>query len=208
MADKRKVSNLLALAIMSYLSAQPMHPYALGRMLREYGDARSIKFNQGSLYMVVQQLDRAGYIAKLETSQEGLRPERTVYALTDAGRQEFRDWLRELLAEPQHEYPHFVAALALIGALSPNEVVPLLQHRLDRLAEVRAEIRAAVDTVLAQGVHELFQIEEEYRLALLEAETSFIERFIGTITDPKTGWGSMWAGMHGESPPTEDRSTT
>ena len=66
--------------------------------------------------------------------REGQRPERTVYALTDAGRRELRDWLRELVEEPQHEYPHFVAALSLIAALPPDEVVELLGRRLERLA--------------------------------------------------------------------------
>ena len=60
MARKRQVGNLLALAVMSYLSQQPMHPYELGRTLSEHGDARSIKFNHGSLYMVVGQLAKAG----------------------------------------------------------------------------------------------------------------------------------------------------
>ena len=60
MTQKRKVGNLLALAVMSYLSQQPMHPYELGRTLREHGDERSIKFNHGSLYMVVGQLAKAG----------------------------------------------------------------------------------------------------------------------------------------------------
>ena len=196
MAGKRKVGNLLALAVLSYLSQQPMHPYELGRTLREHGDARSIKFNHGSLYMVVGQLAKAGYIAELETSREGQRPERTVYALTDAGRAEFRDWLTELVAEPQQEYPHFVAALSLIAALPPSEVVPLLRHRLDRLHHEDAEIRGIIDTSLAQGVPELFLIEEEYRLSLLAAETAFVEEFIGKITDPETGWGPMWAQFH------------
>jgi DNA-binding PadR family transcriptional regulator len=196
MAGKRKVGNLLALAVLSYLSQRPMHPYELGRTLREHGDARSIKFNHGSLYMVVGQLAKAGYIAELETSREGQRPERTVYALTDAGRAEFRDWLTELVAEPQQEYPHFVAALSLIAALPPSEVVPLLRHRLGRLHREDAEIRGIIDTSLAQGVPELFLIEEEYRLSLLAAETAFVEEFIGKITDPETGWGPMWAQFH------------
>ena len=51
-----------------------------------------------------------------------------MYALTDAGRDELRDWLRELVEEPQHEYPHFVAALSLIAALPPGEVVELLRQ--------------------------------------------------------------------------------
>jgi len=193
MANKRKVGNPLALAVLSYLTMKPMHPYELSRTLRDNGDARSIKFNHGSLYMVVQQLAKAGFIAEQETSREGQRPERTVYAITDAGRREVRDWLSELIGQPDHEYPHFVAALSLVAALPPSEVVPLLQHRLEALAGQRAEIQAMIDDSLDQGVPELFLVEEEYRLALLDAESSFVTKFIGQITDPETGWGPAWA---------------
>jgi DNA-binding PadR family transcriptional regulator len=201
----RKVGNLLALAVLSYLTQGPMHPYELSRTLRDNGDARSIRFNHGSLYMVVQQLARAGFIAAQETSRDGQRPERTVYALTDAGRAEVRDWLRDLVGEPEHEYPHFVAALSLIGALPPGEVLDLLDKRLARLAAARAEIRALVDKTLADGVPALFLVEEEYRLALLDAEVAFVERFKSQITDPDNGWYAMWAQFHGEpaAPPEE-----
>jgi DNA-binding PadR family transcriptional regulator len=207
MARKRKVGNLLALAVLSYLSAQPMHPYELSRTLREHGDDRSIKFNHGSLYMVVGQLAKAGYITEVETTRAGQRPERTVYALTDEGRAEFRDWLAELVAEPEHEYPHFVAALSLIAALPPSEVVPLLRHRLDQLGQARAEIRGQIDTTLAQGVPELFLIEEEYRLSLLDAEVSFVEDFIAKIIDPETGWAPAWAQFHGQTGQTPKEAT-
>jgi len=196
MARRRKVGNLLALAVLSYLTQRPMHPYELSRTLRDNGDARSIKFNHGSLYMVVQQLAKAGFVVELETTREGQRPQRTVYALTDAGRPEMHDWLRELIAEPQYEYPQFVAALSLIGALAPDEVVELLGRRLQRLTQERSEIRTGIDTTLAAGVHPLFQIEEEYRLAMLDTESDFVQRFINRITDPETGWGPMWAEFH------------
>jgi len=199
MTKKRKVGNLLALAVLSYLTQKPMHPYELSRTLRDNGDARSIKFNHGSLYMVVQQLQKAGFVTELETNREGQRPERTVYTLTDAGRAELRDWMRELVEEPDHEYPRFVAALSLMAALPPSEVLKLLPKRLERLAEQRTEIRALVDGALAQGVPGLFLVEEEYRLALLETESAFVERLIAQITDPATGWGPMWAQFHNEA---------
>ena len=205
MAKKRKVGNLLALAVLSYLTQRPMHPYELGRTLREHDDARSIKYNHGSLYMVVGQLAKASLITELETTRDGARPERTVYALTDAGRRELRDWLRELVQEPQHEYPQFVAALSLIAALPPSEVVELLGRRLGRLATQRAEIRHLIDRTVAAGVHPLFLVEEDYRLALLDAESSFVERFIDQITNPETGWGRPWAQVHGEPATTEER---
>ena len=195
MANKRKVSNLLALAVLSYLTMKPMHPYELSRTLRDNGDARSIKFNHGSLYMVVQQLAKAGFIAEQETSREGQRPERTVYAITDDGRREAREWLSELIAQPEHEYPHFVTALSLIAALPPDQVVPLLRARLEALAGQRAEIQGMIDSSLGQGVPRLFLVEEEYRLALLDAESAFVERFIAEIGDPEAGWGPALAAV-------------
>jgi DNA-binding PadR family transcriptional regulator len=201
MTGKRKVGNLLALAVLSYLSQRPMHPYELGRTLREHGDDRSIKFNHGSLYMVIGQLARAGFITEQETSRAGQRPERTVYALTDAGRSELQDWLAELVERPQHEYPAFVAALSLIGALPPSQVLGLLRERQSRLARLEAEARGLIDSSLAGGVPGLFLIEEEYRLALLEADSAFTSRLIQRITDPATDWTGPWADFHGENTP-------
>jgi DNA-binding PadR family transcriptional regulator len=203
MAHERKVGNLLALAVLAYLSRGPMHPYELSRTLREHSDERSIKFNHGTLYTVVRQLAAAGFIAEQETTREGHRPERTIYALTQAGRAEFDSWLRELIEKPEHEYPHFVAALSLLAALPPDEAADLLTRRLSRLREQRAETRKLMETTLAGGLHPLFLIEEEYRLAMADAEISFVEHLIERITHPTDGWAPLWASFHSQQPPIE-----
>lgn len=196
MTKGRKVGNLLALAVLAYLSRGPMHPYELSRTLRENDDARSIRYTHSSLYMVVRQLADAGFIAAQGTSREGQLPERTTYAITDAGREELHSWMRVLVAEPQHEYPEFVAALSLLGVLAPGEAVDLLRTRLVRLSAQQAEIAALIERTLSSGVHPMFQIEEDYRLALLEAESAFVERLIERITDPEHGWAPLWASFH------------
>ncbi|WP_238009065.1 PadR family transcriptional regulator [Dactylosporangium sp. AC04546] len=193
--SKRKVANLLALAALAYLSRAPMHPYELSKALQANGDARSIKFTHGSLYMVIQQLAKAGFVAEQATSRDGQRPERTVYAITGEGRAELREWLRELVEQPQHEYPAFVSALSLIGALEPDEVVELLGQRLRKLHTVRAETQQAIDLAESQGVHPLFLVEEVYRVKLLDAEAAFVGEFIEKIA---TDWGPTWAAFHEE----------
>jgi DNA-binding PadR family transcriptional regulator len=197
---KRKVSNPLALAVLSYLTQRPMHPYDLVRTLRSNNDARSVKFTPASVYMVVEQLAKAGFVREHETSRVGRLPERTTYAMTEAGRREWRRWLRSLIAEPEYEYPQFVAALSLVAALPPGEAAELLRQRRSKVTQLQADTRALIDKALAGGLLPLFLADEEYRLALLDAEGSFIDGLIRQITDPETGWAQAWA-QHLKKPP-------
>jgi DNA-binding PadR family transcriptional regulator len=190
---RRKVANLLALAVLAYLSRAPMHPYELSKTLRAHGDDRSIKFTHGSVYMVVQQLEKAGLVQEQETTRDGQRPERTVYGITPDGRTELHDWLRDLVGVPRHEFPAFGSALSLVSALHPDVVVDLLRQRLTLLEEQRAATAALVD---APAPHPLFLVEEVYRQGLLDAEIAFVHRFIEQITDPVDGWGPTWAAFH------------
>src|SRR5204862_343892 len=80
----------------------------------------SIKLNYGSLYSVVESLQKHGLIAARETSREGRRPERTVYEITPAGRVEFEDWLAELLSTPARDFTSLAAGLSLMAGLPPD----------------------------------------------------------------------------------------
>lgn len=198
MAKRRKVSNPLALAVLAFLAERPMHPYELGRLLRERGKDRNIKFNHGSLYMVVDQLVRAGFITARETVRDTLRPERTVYALTDPGRTELHDWMHDLVSVPREEYPQFGVALSLLGVLTPDQATRLLRQRLDTLTDQVAEVRDLVKGAVDGGLHPIFLVEEDYRLTLLEAERSFVSDLLDAIADPE--FVRPWREFHEEKP--------
>ena len=197
----RTVTNLLGLAVLSYLTERPMHPYELNRMLKERDAARTFKLSYGALYGVVRQLAEAGLIRASGTGQRGRLPQHTVYELTDAGRAEMRAWLAELLSQPRHEYPAFAAALSLAVVLPPGQVADLLRTRLGRIASAVAEIGDQRDATVATGVPPVFLIEDDYRIALLDAEASFITTFLGKIEDPENGWSGPWQAYHASHGP-------
>jgi DNA-binding PadR family transcriptional regulator len=184
MVERRKVANPLALVVLAELLVGPMHPYEIGRRLTEHGKDRNIKYTRGSLYMVVEQLERAGFVAEHQTVRDTARPERTLYALTDQGRGELYAWLRELVAEPREEYPHFGVALSLLSVLPPLEAAELLGARLAALTEEIELTRAGVRAATEGGLAWVFLVEEEYRLAVLEAERGFVERVAESLRDP------------------------
>jgi len=179
-----KRSNPLALAVLSTLLSGPAHPYELATTMRERGKHESIKLNYGSLYSVVEQLEKAGLIRPVETFREGRRPERTVYELTDAGRAEHDDWLAELISTPVKEYPAFEAALSIMGGLPPEEVMRLLRLRSGQLEVALRQVKSAREVADEHEIPRLFLIEDEFRTALLETEAKFV---ITLLDDMESG---------------------
>jgi DNA-binding PadR family transcriptional regulator len=199
---KRRISNPLALAVLALLAERPMHPYEMSSTLRERAKEESIKLNYGSLYSVVESLQRHKLIDVHEVVREGRRPERTVYAITDAGRTELVDWLSELLALPVKEYTQFEAALSLMPVLPPESVLQLLQTRRMRLDVEMVGTRAVLTEMTNRGLPYLFSVEGDYVLALREAEAKFVDMLIEGIRSGTLHGLDLWRRLHegGELP--------
>jgi DNA-binding PadR family transcriptional regulator len=171
-----------------------MHPYQISTLLKERHKHESIRLNYGSLYSVVEALQRDGLIVPHETVREGRRPERTVYALTPAGVTELFRWLRELIAIPAKEYPQFTAGLSLIARLQKEEAATLLAERAERLEREVAESRAGLEAA-ARGDYgfplpRVLLIEGEFELSQREAELAWVRRVAGEIADGTLPWPS------------------
>jgi DNA-binding PadR family transcriptional regulator len=189
--------NPLALAILSCLYERPMHPYEVAQTLRHRAKHESIRLNYGSLYSVVEALERRGQISARETVREGRRPERTVYEITDRGARELVDWLSELVSAPVKEYPQFEAALSLLAVLSPEEAVSLLGERAIALRLRIAKRRAVRASAESSGLPRLFLIEDEYAEAMDEAELEWVHRLIKDIEGGSLEGVEEWRSWHG-----------
>lgn len=198
--QKREVGNPLALAVLSCLCQRAMHPYEMSRTMREQHHDSAVKLNFGSLYSVVEALARAGYVEQAGADRQGGRPQRTVYRITDAGRNELREWLQELLSEPTKEYTLFAAGLTFMTALTPAQAATHLQLRVDRLQDSIERIRAALLAVAepdAEGsVAQVFLVEDEYQLAMKEAELDFVRKLVLNISSGAMSGVDEWQSFH------------
>jgi DNA-binding PadR family transcriptional regulator len=201
MAKRRKVSNLLALSLLTMLTQRPMYPYEMATMLRERGKDNAIKVNWGSFYTVVQNLEKYGFIEAVEVAREGRQPERTTYQITEAGRAELMDWLRELLSVPEREHSRFEAALGESAVLPPDELIDLLQQRLAALEEANGHLQALLETLVTE-LPRLFLIESEYYLAQRRAEEEWVRGLLKEFTGGTFPGLDAWRRFHatGEVP--------
>jgi DNA-binding PadR family transcriptional regulator len=188
MKSKRELPRTpLALAVMNLLVEHPMHPYEMKSKMKERGHDQVIRLKGGSIYDTVERLESGGFIQAQETSREGRRPERTVYAITETGREEIMAWLRELLAQPVNDYPQFAAALAFFAALDQDEVARLLKVRIALLEGQVAGEEEQLKSFIEMGLPRLFLVEVEYALAMKRAEADWVRKLIVEIEG-----GRLW----------------
>ncbi len=203
MSRSKPPMNPLGLAVLVLLDERPMHPYEIAATLRMRRKEQSIKLRYGSLYTVIDGLRAEGLIEARETARDGRRPERTTYAITAEGLGRMRARMRELLGAPVKEYPQFEAALSLLPALAPGEVTALLRDRARRLGETAEETRAALE-VVSKVVEPLYLVENEYRLAMIEAERRFVEGLTRRIVEDEA-YGRPWKQSHAARGPEGSR---
>lgn len=201
MAKRRKVGNLMALAVLSTVVQRPMHPYEIASFLKARGKDRDMPIKWGSLYTVVANLEKHGFIEATENVRTGGRPERTIYRITQAGVEELRDWTGDLISTPVAEQTSFAAGLSVLGALHPDEAIRLLRVRLDALTTSLAEQRAEYDRMVAE-LPRLMLAEWDYQLALLAAELEWVRGFLAELSSGDLPGIDLWRQWHetGEIP--------
>jgi DNA-binding PadR family transcriptional regulator len=191
-------SNPLALAVLVCLYEKPMHPYEVAQTLRARAKQESVRLNYGSLYAVVESLEKKGFIKAAGTVREGKRPQRTVYEITDDGAREMDDWLTELIGTPSKEYPAFMAGLSFMPALSPEDAIAALRRRSEALAIKLTGVRGTRKAAREAGLPRLFDIEGEYEESQLSAELAFVTRLLAEFNDGSFEGLDMWRLFHTE----------
>jgi DNA-binding PadR family transcriptional regulator len=126
--------------ILALLSRQPAHGYELKQALEQRFDGVLPPLNAGQVYTTLQRLERDGLVEGDQIAQSD-RPNKRVYALTDAGQLAVREWLETPSAGARLK-DEFFMKLALAGAFADPQILidrqrrTYLQalHDLDRLA--------------------------------------------------------------------------
>ena len=190
MTDDTLEISPLALSILQLLDERPMHPYELASTMRDRHMDEFIRLNFGSLYHTVDVLERNGWVVSAEREKEGRRPERTIYQLTESGRELLRRVISDILAQPRREYPHFAAGLMFMHHLRAAHAAEQLQARATALAATAAKLSRILSELQGHGLKRLALIELEHKIAMLEAEREWVLKIAKEITDGRLEWST------------------
>jgi DNA-binding PadR family transcriptional regulator len=192
MASPRR--SALGLVVLLNLFEGPTHVYRLQKLIEDTGKDRVVNVrSRASLYQTIERLERHGLVEVANTVSTPGYPDRVEYAITGRGREVAREWLREMLSTTGEEYPEFIAALSMIFALEPGEARAQLELREARLTDELEEVTSGLSGAnVPAGLPRLFLLEEEYRLAMLEAELAWIRGVLGDLHSGTLSWSEEW----------------
>lgn len=181
----------LGLIVLGLLTEEPMHVYRMQKLIERYGKDRVVNVRRrASLYQSINRLTRLGLVEVLERETTESHPDRTVYAITDLGRETAERWLREMLRTTGGEFPEFVAAVSVLAGLPPDIARQELETRAHALAASLREVESTLKS--SAQIPRLFLLEEEYRRAMLAAELKWVRDVVEDLRQGRLTWDEPW----------------
>lgn len=119
--------------ILAVLEGGPSHGWQMKIQIEaalgpEYGG-----LNKGYIYEVIHKMERDGFITSRVQPQEGMRPDRSVHHITEAGRDQLTDWLGEPVRRSagfRDEFVQKVLAASLRGEEAVRQVCRIQRRTL------------------------------------------------------------------------------
>lgn len=184
---RRALDNPIVSVVLGILLEGPAYPYQLLVEAEKRSDHHAAAVSRGTLYNAVTALAEQGWIVEEEVQRSGNRPERTVYAITDAGRAELVRRLDAEIRNPEREFSRFFGAVTHLGALGAEGAAAALGERARRLRERIADDEQRLTEAL-EVAPRLYVIEAEYALCTARAELGWVEAVVADIHSGALTW--------------------
>ena len=127
------------LLILGLLKAQSQHGYQINEFI-EKNLGRVSNMKKATAYAILKRLENEGY-AESSPGQEGNRPTKLVYSITEKGEMRFEKLLREVLSSAEETIPAEEFGIMFIDHLSLRDALSCLEERLKQIERKIDEYR-------------------------------------------------------------------
>jgi DNA-binding PadR family transcriptional regulator len=165
--------------VLGLLSGGPRHGYDLKRAHDErLPQAKPLAF--GQVYATLGRLERDGLVEQTGQDREG-GPDRTSYALTDAGRQKLAEWFTAV--EPPAPYVTSTLFAKVVVSLLAAGTAAATDYLVAQRAAHTARLRelTAVKTARDSSVGDV--VAADYAIAHLDADLRWLQTTLLRVAD-------------------------
>lgn len=160
----------------------PMHGHEMRRAAQIDRTDMWTELNPGSIYGAITRMSHDGVIEALRSEQDGNRPVRTIYGITEAGQQELKVQRDKLLADTRLRPDPVDLALQYTADLPAGRLRELIERRRAAFASELDEWRE-LERTAAPYLEGLEKLTFAHRLARLETEVSWHDDLLAALAE-------------------------
>lgn len=114
------------LILLGLVYEQPRSAYEIQKHVEYRNLDHWVKISSPSIYKKVIRLEEKGYLTSRQV-QEGKMPQKTIYAITDLGREYFKELMQKMAAAPVNLLFEFNAVVANLNKMPKDEALSLIR---------------------------------------------------------------------------------
>src|SRR5579862_4750265 len=124
-----QISEPAEYAFLGLLKDHPMHGYEMFQHFTNGTLGQIVHIEMSQLYAFLKKLERLEYI-EAQVEQQGMRPPRKIFQLTQEGENVFRQWLSEAVEKPRDIRILFLIKLYFSQRLLPQQTRNLVDQQV------------------------------------------------------------------------------
>lgn len=170
-----------ATMIMGLMNSTPLNAYEIVKQLQWMNVKYWYNIADSTVYATIKSLEKKGYISG-NIAKEGKMPDKTIYTLTEKGRTELMETLRDSIVKFDFDTNIFSIASFFLDVLEPHEQKELLERRLDNLNQYLRGIKSQVTKTWEEKVSCFHVANINRMIDIVNAEIDGTNRILKEIS--------------------------
>lgn len=166
-----------ATMLLGLIYEKPLNAYEIIKLLNYMNVKWWFNIADSTVYSTLKTLEKKEFITGT-TEKVGNMPDRTVYSLSDKGKEKFIDTLRASILQFNYDTNIFSIAAFFLDIFTVDEQQMLLQERLNILQKYRAGIEKQVNPLWENEVSAVHVANVKRMIDLVDAEITGTNRLL------------------------------
>lgn len=130
--------------LLGIIAESPINPYEITKLTDYLSGGNWLSPAPSSIYATIKTLQDKGYITG-ENVKAGNMPEKTVYTITEAGKEQLLPAIEGFLGDLECDYAKFNISIILICHLAKDRALQILQDKVIKLDQKTKAVQAKLD---------------------------------------------------------------
>lgn len=155
--------------LLGIIEQQPVNAYELNKWLSVMHVRDWYNIASSTVYATLKAAEKKDYITGT-IEKSGNMPDKTIYSMTDKGRAQFLETIKNFLADFDYDITPFHIGLFFVKAIDRKEAAALLENRVVLLKKYEEGINRQLKQIVQSEVPKLVVLNLKQNLYIVQAQ--------------------------------------